>query len=68
MENTKVKYNIRSLQNIKEIIGDWIEQTQDTISNAENADYPNEDRISNLEDRMNNLQESFDALEEITNS
>ncbi|HEY4492455.1 MAG TPA: hypothetical protein VI958_10690, partial [Acidobacteriota bacterium] len=43
----------------------WIEQTEDTLDNAENADYPNDDRIETLQARIDALNEALDALNEI---
>tara|TARA_Y100000310_G_scaffold4407_1_gene5274 strand:+ start:2303 stop:2461 length:159 start_codon:yes stop_codon:yes gene_type:complete len=50
---------------MKAQLQDWVEQTDTTLDNENDRDYPNDDRIGALEERQEALQGALDALEEI---
>jgi capsule polysaccharide export protein KpsE/RkpR len=60
-----VRYNRIALGKVISTLQEWVDQTQETLDNAESADYPNEDRIDTLQTRIDSLQESVDALDNI---
>lgn len=60
-----MRYSITSVKKIIGQIEEWIESSQDTLDNAESADYPNEERIEKLTDRISNLEEAKETLAEI---
>ena len=62
-----MKYSITQIRKLKVDLEDFIVQTEETIDNAESADYPNESRLEQLNDRLDDLQTAFDALENIEN-
>jgi septal ring factor EnvC (AmiA/AmiB activator) len=59
------RYNIKSVQSMIAQLEAWIEQTEETLGNAEDAEYPNEERIDKLNERLASLEQAKDALEEI---
>lgn len=59
------RYNIKSVQSMIAQLEAWIEQTEETLGNAEDADYPNEERIDKLNERLASLEQAKEALEEI---
>ncbi len=64
-KDANMRYNIRSLETMKAQLQDWVEQTDTTLDNENDRDYPNDDRIGALEERQEALQGALDALEEI---
>jgi hypothetical protein len=62
-----MKYSITQIRKLKVDLEDFIVQTEETIDNAESADYPNEARLDRLNDRLDDLRTAFDALENIEN-
>ena len=42
-----------------------LEKVQEYLDNAENAEYPNDDRIDNLQNEIDCIQEAIEALENI---
>ena len=59
------RYNVRSLQTVIDQLKGWMDQTEDTLGNAQDADYPNDERIESLENRLSSLEEARDALQAI---
>lgn len=59
------RYDIRSVAKMIAQLDAWIEQTEETLGNAEDAEYPNEERIDKLNERLDALNEAKEALENI---
>ena len=59
------RFNSSSLVNMVAQLEAWVESSQDALDNAENADYPNDERCYSLEQRIDRLNEAIDILYEI---
>ena len=60
-----MKYSIIQVRKMVTEIDGWIDQTEESLGNAEDADSPNEERIDKLNERLSSLEESMDALNAI---
>lgn len=65
MAQTQTRYNVSSVHKMMEQLQGWIEQSEETLSNEESRDYPNDEHIDALQERIDALQQAFDALESI---
>jgi DNA-binding ferritin-like protein len=66
VERTDTRYNVRALQKVIALLENWIEQTEETLGNAEEAG--NDNRADMLQSRLESLEEARDALESIVNA
>lgn len=62
---TTPRYSIIQIQRMMADLEAWIESSSDALNNEEAKDYPNEDRLDNLNTRIDALQAAYDALAEI---
>lgn len=62
---TTRRYSITAVAAMMADLEAWIEQSSDTLNNEEAKDYPNEDRLDNLNTRIDALQAAYDALADI---
>ena len=65
MMATGTRYNIASVRNMIAQLDDWLEQSEETLSNEELKDYPSEDRMERLNVRIEALEAASQALGEI---
>lgn len=56
------RYSITSARRMMTELDDWIEQTNESISNEEDRDYPNDARLEALQTRLEALEIALDAL------
>lgn len=63
MPPTATRYSIASVRVMAATLALWIEQSEDTLANAE--DQGNEERIDSLNERIDALQTALDALEDM---
>lgn len=62
---TATRYNVRSLAATIAQLQGWLEQSEDTLANEESRDYPNGERIDDLNARVDGLNAAIEALEGI---
>ncbi len=63
MVNVYTRYDKRVVAGLVGQLEAWIESTEETLSNAEDAN--NEERIDMLSERLENLEAARDALQNI---
>jgi prefoldin subunit 5 len=51
------------IRELKETLEGMKDAKQEVLDNAENADYPNEEKIEGLQTQVDILEEAFDSLE-----
>ncbi len=70
------RYSITAVRAMIDELQEWLDSSQETLDNAESADYPNDEFIwleppsdalciDKLQMRCDSLQEAIDALENI---
>lgn len=62
-----MRYDKRTVSKIVDSLREMLESSEDSLSNAESADYPNDERIDLLTDRIESLSSAVDALEMLVN-
>ena len=60
-----MRYTLANVQQVATTLTEWSDQAQSSLKTAEEAEYPNDERIDMLTDRLVYLEEACDALESI---
>ena len=60
-----MRYTLTNVQQVATTLTEWLDQAQDSLDTAEEAEYPDDERIDMLTDRLVYLEEARDALESI---
>ena len=60
-----MRYTLANVQQIATTLSEWSDQAQSSLETAEEAEYPNDERIDMLTERLQYLEEARDALESI---
>jgi hypothetical protein len=60
-----MRYNIRTVHNLLEIINEWIESSEESLDNEQQRDYPSNERLDSLQDRIDKLNIAKESLESI---
>ena len=60
-----MRYTLANVQQVAATLTEWADQAQDSLDTAEEAEYPNDERIDMLTERLQYLEEAKDALESI---
>ena len=58
-------YSITQVRRVMAELKSWIETSEETLDNAESADYPNDGRIDKLQTRLEALNDALNALGDI---
>jgi hypothetical protein len=58
-------YSIIQVRKVLTYLEEWISTTEESLGNAKDAAYPNEEHIDKLNERLSALDIARDALEEI---
>ncbi len=60
-----MRYTLANVQQVATTLTEWADQAQSSLDTAEDAEYPNDERIDMLTERLQYLEEAKDALESI---
>jgi two-component sensor histidine kinase len=60
-----MRYNIRTVHNLLEIINEWIESAEESLDNEQQRDYPSNERLDSLQNRIDALNLAKESLESI---